>query len=1750
MDTEARSREREDRPASVIRTFLIADLRGYTSLSDARGDQAAADVAERFVAIARESAEAGSGTIVEVRGDEVLAVFDSAREALRAALALQEGIGGEAEGSQMLGVGIGLDAGEAVSVGNGFRGRALNLAARLCARARSGEILVTSELVHLAGSVEGVRFDDRGAVRLKGVSRPVDVFAVTAASGAAAAPASAGSIAGHLAFRLLGPLEVTDGGRPVTLGGPRQRLVLAHLLLAANRVVTMDELIERVWDEDPPRAARNTIQSYVSHLRAELRPDRIEGRSPGYVIHAEADELDVLRFEQLLRRARRLLPTDPREAAGMLEEALALWIGSPLSDLADAASLDGEIARLQELRVSAIEDLVGARLNVGEHAEVLPDLERLIREHPLRERLWAHLMLARYRSGRQAEALDAFRQAQELLADELGIDPSPELRELQRRILQQDPALQLTGKPLRGYRLLERVGEGAFGVVWRALDPELGREVGVKQIHPRLSDDPSFVRRFEQEAQTIARLEHPHVVPLYDYWRDGSGAYLVMRWMRGGSLEDVLVRSKPEPEHAAKIVDQLAGALSAAHRAHTVHRDVKPANVLLDDDGNAYLSDFGIAEDLTDWRDSVPPEGLGYSAPELLRGEDVTPSADIFALGMIAQDLMNGRGGDPRVAGVIGRATADDPRDRFRDAEELARALREALGATSTATAERRPSRSDERNPYKGLHSFVEADADDFFGRDALIDTLVDRLAEPVEGSRFLAVVGPSGSGKSSAVRAGLVPTLRSGALPGSEAWFFVEMLPGSQPFEELETALQQVAVDPPSDLLEILEASDDGLAQVVGRILPDDGTELVLVVDQLEEVFTMVEDEELRNRFLRSLVVATQGPDARLRVIVTLRADFYDRPLSVPEVADLMRTRTATVVPLTPEELERAIDGPAGRVAVTPELALIAEMVADVSERSGALPLLQYALTELFELRRGNAMTLEAYRELGGVSGALARRAEDLYERLNPEGRRAAKQVFLRLVTVGEGVADTRRLVPRSELLSLRLDSRAIEGVIDLFGRHRLLAFDRDPATRGSTVEVAHEALLRSWDRLRIWIDDARVDLLQHRRLASAAADWDASSRDPGLLPRGRRLEDLASWAASSELILSRSEEDYLAEGVHQREEELRDKIERAERESTLERRSVVRLRALVAVLTAAVLVAAGLTALAVSRASEAQRLRDDGHVAALTGSSLSNLESDPELSVLLALHAIQLSDAQGVPVPSETVEALHWGMQEAGATYPVGHRDDLIEVVAGPLGTRGVFDLPIADLANAARAKVPRDLTEEECGQFFPESECPSLSTSFPPSIAAEPITPVPPPPGEPVTPLPALSGTRVTMLWGAHADPDTFLPFTRELRAFTERTGIEVEFVNIPDLETWITAEQAAGESPDLASAIPGIAADLGRQGLLVDMGTYIDLERLKEVQSPYLVSMGTVGVDGSWPADDGHLYGAFTRVNVKGIVWYPKPELRAAGYEIPTSGEELVELTDRLRADGETPWCMGLESGEADGWPATDWIENLVLNGAGPEVYDDWTYHRLPFDSPPIRLAFEQFGEVVFTEGSVLDGPEGAADTPWEEAQRPMMEAPPRCWLYLFPTFAALNLDPDDVGTATDTFPFPAMAGTTRGMIGGGELISALSDRPEVRELVRFFLSAEHGIEAAESGLEHMSPNLNFDVRHYPPFVRRQAEALQEALAADTFRFDASDLMPPPIGDRLFWDAMMRYVREGPESLDEVLAELDAAWPDTG
>jgi DNA-binding SARP family transcriptional activator len=241
-------------------------------------------------------------------------------------------------------------------------------------------------------------------------------------------------------FRLLGPLEVVEQDRLLALGGGRQRSLFAVLLLHANEVVSTDRLSDAIWGQDPPRRSAKSIQVYVSRLRKELGEGRLVTRPPGYVLRVESSELDLGRFEHLVGEAR---GADPSTAAERLREALKLWRGPALSDLAYEPFVQNEIARLEELRWAALERRLDADLATGRHAELVGELEALVADHPLRERLRSQLMLALYRSGRQAEALEAYRSARKELSEQFGLDPSEELRRLEEAILRQDPVLEL-----------------------------------------------------------------------------------------------------------------------------------------------------------------------------------------------------------------------------------------------------------------------------------------------------------------------------------------------------------------------------------------------------------------------------------------------------------------------------------------------------------------------------------------------------------------------------------------------------------------------------------------------------------------------------------------------------------------------------------------------------------------------------------------------------------------------------------------------------------------------------------------------------------------------------------------------------------------------------------------------------------------------------------------------------------------------------------------------------------------------------------------------------------------------------------------------------------------------------------------------------------------------------------------------------------------------------------------------------------
>ena len=792
-------------------------------------------------------------------------------------------------------------------------------------------------------------------------------------------------------FRVLGPLTVREGDRALKLGGYRQQLVLAVLLLHPEGELSADFLIDAVWGEHPPRSARKTLQAYLSRLRRALGEGVIVATQHGYILSISTSQLDSLQFEDLSARGNQLLPSNPAGAADLLGRALSLWRGMPFGDLGYEAAVQPEAQRLLEVRLTTLESRIAADLDVGLAASLAAELEQLVEEHPLRERFHEQLMMALYRSERQADALRAYQNARTLLGEELGIEPSRRLAALEEKILLQDPSI------------------------------------------------------------------------------DGPEA--------------------------------------------------------------------------------LPP-----------------PSATAL-----------------------------------------------------------------ERNPYKGLRPFSEADSGDFFGRDDLIDTLERRIRE----TALLVVVGASGSGKSSVVEAGLVPRLRATA---HETWEIVEMVPGTHPFRELARALGQS--------IDSLRGDDLDLLRAVQQVASSETDRYLVVIDQCEELFHSDVDGRDRARFLRNVVEAVEDPYSQLTVVATLRADFYDRAIAEPGFGPLLAANSLTVVPMNPAELEAAAARPAAGVGVQLEPELIAELSSDMAGQPGSLPLYQYVLTLLFDERTGSTLTRSAYHQIGGLRGALALRAEGVYIDLEPECQIIARQLLLRCASLGAGRPDTRRRVDRSEIDDLGLDADSVEATLGAFDRARLLSFDRDPATGHTTVEVAHEALLAEWPRLRGWLDDAREDLRLHATLATQVAEWENSDRSPDYLLSGARLEQYEGWSEESTIHLTASERELVERSIDQRDAERAADEARRKHELDVERKSVRRLRWLVGATTIAVLVVGALSVFAMNRSREAVSNEREARARELANAARNIVTTDPELAVLLALEAVDTARSGSGQVPREVEEALHFAV------------------------------------------------------------------------------------------------------------------------------------------------------------------------------------------------------------------------------------------------------------------------------------------------------------------------------------------------------------------------------------------------------------------------------------------------------------------------------------------------------------------------
>jgi DNA-binding SARP family transcriptional activator/class 3 adenylate cyclase len=428
-------------------TFLFSDVEGSTAMLKRLGD-VYAGVLETHRSLLRAAFEAAGGREIDTQGDSFFVAFPRARDAVTAAVDAHRRLAEHVwpEGTDLR-VRIGLHTGEPLVGEDHYVGLGVHRAARICAAARGGQILVsqaTRELLRDELPAE-VELRDLGAHRLKDLDDPERLYQVLAPglSREQATPASLGAPgAERTEFRLLGPLEVFRDGGTLDPGGPRQRAVLALLLLDADRVVPTERLVDRLWGEHPPRTAVPSLQNAIAHLRKLLGAERIETRPRGYRIRCEPNELDLARVEQLLAAARE---QDAATRAATLREALALWRGPALADFAYDDFAQSAITRLEELRLAALEDRLDADLELGRHAELVGELESLVGDHPLRERLRGQLMLALYRSGRQADALEAYRAARRALTDELGIEPTPSLQRLHAAILRQEPDLDARG---------------------------------------------------------------------------------------------------------------------------------------------------------------------------------------------------------------------------------------------------------------------------------------------------------------------------------------------------------------------------------------------------------------------------------------------------------------------------------------------------------------------------------------------------------------------------------------------------------------------------------------------------------------------------------------------------------------------------------------------------------------------------------------------------------------------------------------------------------------------------------------------------------------------------------------------------------------------------------------------------------------------------------------------------------------------------------------------------------------------------------------------------------------------------------------------------------------------------------------------------------------------------------------------------------------------------------------------------------
>jgi serine/threonine protein kinase len=753
--------------------------------------------------------------------------------------------------------------------------------------------------------------------------------------------------------------------------------------------------------------------------------------------------------------------------------------------------------------------------------------------------------------------------------------PAREAQSIPELQLEHEPALPVLGARIGQYEIIRELGRGGMGAVYAARDTKLGRKVAIKFLSG--SSQQELTDRFIVEARATARCSHENIVVIYEVGEHGGKPFMVLEYLQGAPLSQLLQDGRKLPAaQAVELIVPVVRALAVAHEHDIVHRDLKPDNIFVTDAGAVKVLDFGIAKLIHGgdeegglpsqrpivsgsepapgaprWPRALTRHGtlvgtLPYMSPEQwgAGGGVIDHKTDLWAVGIILFEMVTGHhplapreGWDLMITGVlqelmpsvrvscpslpdeladiIDRCLQKPKEQRFGSARELLEALEPILPGRHV-----RRLRSDE-SPYAGLKSFQEADAHRFFGRSREVAAAVARLRD----APLLGIVGPSGVGKSSFVRAGIMPALKA----SGEQWSRFVVRPGRSPMAALAHALTPMV----SSVSHVISAPAGELseAQLLERLYAEPGylgtllrarahvkdQHILLFVDQFEELYTQVADPRERLAFTACLAGVCDDAASPLRLVLSLRSDFLDH---VAESPALMAELTRSLFFLTPpnrDGLRDALLQPAEMAGYQFESPATVESMLDHLEHTpGALPLLQFAASQLWEMRDRDRrlLTADSYHRIGGIAGALASHADAVLAECSGREQALVRVLFLRLITPER----TRAIVPVSELHELSPDPAELHRVVDRLVGSRLLVGQTSAAGEGGTVargsvEIVHESLIQSWPLLRRWLDETQEDAAFLEQLRNAAKQWQAKGHAPYLLWRGEAMAEAKLW-------------------------------------------------------------------------------------------------------------------------------------------------------------------------------------------------------------------------------------------------------------------------------------------------------------------------------------------------------------------------------------------------------------------------------------------------------------------------------------------------------------------------------------------------------------------------------------------------------------------------------------------------------------